>query len=433
MSLHHVFNKCLNGIYAMAMFNPIMNIKNKSKEEIAKLQEKRLKRILWVATKKVPFYKDYNSKIDFKNFSLNELNKLPIIDKDIIRSNPTAFIREDKSLKRISWKSTSGSSGKPFRVAKSYFSDAHELILGYRAWSFGKNDYKLRSPAVVLRSFSPKEGEKIYKIDHLRNFWYLSPYHINKEFLSEILKTFRNSNAKVLKGYPSSIYILTLLLKKEGVNISSIKTIITSSEMMLPLYRKTIESFWKIKVLDWYGQNERTVTVQQCDGGVYHNNDDYGIIEIDEEQNIIATSVLNNIMPLIRYNTKDKAIPYNKTKKTKKCTCGSELSIPFSGIIGRADDIIFKQDGTPIPTINFYTMMDSLDRVKQFLITQEKDYSIYMQVSENSPIDYKYLKKIEAGIKQRVGDFPIQIKIVDEIERDKKTDKLKIIESKVKL
>ena len=153
----------------------------------------------------------YKSEIDFNNFSLKELNKLPIVEKQDIQNDINRFLREDVNPSKLRWKATSGSSGKPFQVPKSYFSDAIEVLLGYRAWSMGRFLYKLREPAIVLRSFSPKENEPIYRRDRVRNFWYISPYHINENYLEEFLNIFKKSKAKILKGYPSSIYILTLL------------------------------------------------------------------------------------------------------------------------------------------------------------------------------------------------------------------------------
>ena len=303
-------------------------------------------------------------------------------------------------------------------------------MLGYRAWSFGKHSYGLREPAIVIRSFSPKENEPIHKRDIIRNFWYLSPYHINDAHLPVFLDTFKKSKAKVLKGYPSSVYILTLLLKKHNIKLPQIQTIITSSETMLPKYRDEIESYWQCDVLDWYGQNERTVTVQQCSYGNYHNNDDYGICEIDTDNTIIATSLNNDIMPLLRYHTNDKAIPL--LNKNITCECGRAMHIPFKGIEGRQDDILYKEGKEAIPTINFYNLMEKFQNIKQFYILQEEDLSVNMEISENQPLNDKELFELREGIIQRLGNVPLQINVVKEIQRNKQTDKVKIIESKVK-
>jgi len=430
MKASHALNKILNILYAYLNYSDFLKFQHKTQNEIQKIQEKKLKYILQIAVDKVPYYKPFKSKIDFNNFSLEELKKLPIINKDIIRQNPSNFIREDKDINNLQWKSTSGSSGKPFQVPKSYYSDAIEVMLGYRAWSLGKFTYKLREPAIVIRSFSPKEGEPIHKRDWLRNFWYLSPYHINEAHLLIFLETFKKSKAKVLKGYPSSIYILTLLLKKSNIKLPQIQTIITSSETMLPKYREEIESYWECDVLDWYGQNERTVTVQQCSYGNYHNNDDYGICEIDSDNNIIATSLNNDVMPLLRYHTNDKATPLDNTKIT--CECGRAMSIPFKGIFGRQDDILYREGKEPIPTINFYNLMEKFQNIKQFHILQEEDLAVTMNLSENQPLTKKELSDLREGIEQRLGNIPITINVVKDIQRNKQTDKVKIIESKVK-
>lgn len=429
MTLRNTLNNIANTIYIYANYNKYLKFLYSSKTDIKAYQEKKLKYIIKIAVNKVPYYKAYKQDIDFNNFSSNELYKLPIVNKDIIKKNPLRFIREDKDINKLRWKSTSGSSGKPFKTPKSYFSDAIEVILSYRAWSFGENFYKLRSPAVVLRSFSPKEGKPIHKRDIIRNFWYISPYHINQNSLPIFLDVFKESKAKVLKGYPSSIYILTLLLKKNNIKLNQIKTIITSSETMLQMYRLEIEKYWECDILDWYGQNERTVTVQQCSYGNYHNNDDYGICEIDGDNNIIATSLNNDIMPLLRYQTNDKAIPLEN--EIINCKCGSLMSIPFKGILGRQDDIIYKQGKKPIPTINFYNLMEKFQNIKHFEVIQEQDLSVIVSIVEDRPLTINEKLNLENGLTERLGNIPIKINIVEEILRNKKTDKMKIIKSKV--
>lgn len=200
---------------------------------------------------------------------------------------------------------------------------------------------------------------------------------------------------------------------------------------MLSKYRKEIENYWLCDVLDWYGQNERTITAQQCAYGNYHNNDDYGICELDSENNIIATSLNNDIMPLLRYHTNDKAIPLQE--KSISCGCGRQMTIPFKAIEGREDDILYKEGKEAIPTINFYNLMEKFQKIKQFYILQEENLSVTMSISENEPLTQNELINLEAGIKQRLGNIPLTINVVKEIQRNKQTDKIKIIESKVKL
>jgi phenylacetate-CoA ligase len=272
-------------------------------------------------------------------------------------------------------------------------------------------------------------GELPYKVDRVLNYWYLSPFDINQKNLDTYIKFIKKSGAKLLRGYPSSIYILTLLLKENNIKLPQIQTLFTSSENLLPNYKKTIEDYWQVPLIDWYGQNERTVTVQMCEYGTYHNNDEYGIVELDARNQILATSLNNNVMPLIRYATNDLAIPTLQ----KNCKCGRGLSIPFEGIDGRADDLLVKEDGTIIATVNIYNAMEKFQDVKQFKILQQLNKSIELTLSENKPLTSSYINAIEVELRQRLGNVKIKVSLVKEIERDRNTEKIKSIQTLIKI
>lgn len=412
-------SKIKNYIFIKRNFSEYDNFQWKSAEEIERIRTNKLKDIIKKAVDFVPFYKNLDLKIDFENFSLDELKKFPVINKQVIKENFKDFCSIEFNGKASH---TSGSTGTPFEFIVPFESDAIEKITSNRAWSMGKDyTYKSGDQIIVLRTYSPKEGEPLYKISG--DYWYLSPFHINESNLALYLSVIEKSKAKIIRGYASSIYIFTLLLKQKNIKIPQIKTIVTSSETLLPTYRSVIEEYWGLPVLDWYGQNERTVTVQQCWAGNYHNNDDYGIIELSDKNEIIATSLNNYVMPFIRYNTGDKAIPLDG--KAPICPCGRHLSIPFKGIEGRNDDILIKDDGTKVPSINIYTIMHELDFINQFQIIQSKNTDIVINVIGNLD-DAKELLLCN-NIRNRLGNVAIKINVVDEIERDLSTGKIKTI------
>tara|TARA_B100000809_G_C15138468_1_gene531791 strand:+ start:2589 stop:3881 length:1293 start_codon:yes stop_codon:yes gene_type:complete len=399
-----------------------------SKEEKEKHTLGKLKNIIKVAVDTVPYYK--NVKIDFDNFSLEELKKFPIIDKNIIRSEMDSFISSKKNAQSI-LSHTSGSSGKPFNFYVTQESEALEDLTAYRAWSMGREySYIPNDPVLVLRTYVPKDGDPLYKVDKRRNYWYLSPFDINNKNLELYLEVIKKSEAKIIRGYGSSIYLFTLLLKENKVKVPQLKTIVTSSETLIPYQRRIIEDYWGIPVLDWYGQNERAITVQQCWAGNYHNNDDYGLVELNEKNQIIATSLNNDIMPFIRYNTEDVAIPMDEN--IDECKCGRTLSIPFKAVLGRSDDILVKSDGTKIPTANFSTAMKNYEKLKQFKIIQKIDNTLDLYLVLEKNVNDLYIEKIRGEVIQRLGNLEINVELVNEIERDRRTGKIKVTECLLK-
>jgi len=393
-----------------------------SKGELEIIRMKKLRQIIRTAINTVPYYRELKLEIDLENFTINDLIKFPIVNKQLIRSMPEKF-RSERYRGRIS--KTSGSSGEPFKFYLPFDSTTVDLVTAQRAWTMGKNyQYSPGDPIVVVRSYAPKLGEPIIKIDRKNNFLFISPFHLSEEFLPDILDLIRNSGAKIIRGYASSVYILTLLLKENDVKIKGVETVVTSSETLLPAYRELIEKYWGIPVLDWYGQSENTVTAQQCWVGNYHNNDDYGITELSDENEIIATSLNNNVMPFIRYNTGDKAIPL-KTP-IDFCPCGRNFSIPFAGILGRSDDILVKLDGTLIPTANFSTAMKKFGMIKQFQIVQHPNRDVTLSVVIDMEDTRKYRYQVSEIFNQRLGDVQLNICEVEAIKRDPKTGKVKV-------
>ena len=93
--------------------------------------------------------------------------------------------------------------------------------------------------------------------------------------------------------------------------------------------------------------------------------------------------------------------------------------------------MIYKEGKHPIPTINIYNLMEKFQEVKQFYILQESDLSVKMIVTESKPISSESLSRLKTGIRQHIGNLPLEVDVVKEIKRNKKTDKIKIIESRV--
>ena len=169
-------------------------------EQIKRIQKDKLRKILYLTITSVLYYRRLNLNINFENFSLDKLQKFPIIDKKTIMSNLDDFIVAN--AKNGMWSHTSGSTGAPFHFKLPLQSNAIEKLTTARAWSMGKDyAYKDGDAIIVLRSYSPKQGEPIHK--KVKNFWYLSPFHINKAnldiYLNIIKKQLRSEERRVGK------------------------------------------------------------------------------------------------------------------------------------------------------------------------------------------------------------------------------------------
>jgi phenylacetate-CoA ligase len=79
-----------------------------------------------------------------------------------------------------------------------------------------------------------------------------------------------------------------------------------------------------------------------------HVSPEYGVIELapdgdDGEHEILATGLINDAMPFLRYRTGDRAL----LGDAKACSCGRGLPT-FGTLIGRIDENVITPEGVPV-------------------------------------------------------------------------------------
>jgi phenylacetate-coenzyme A ligase PaaK-like adenylate-forming protein len=109
----------------------------------------------------------------------------------------------------------------------------------------------------------------------------------------------------------------------------------------------------RLPAYETYGLVELAVAAGERQRGSLHWFPEFGYVEalgpdgepsLDESGEIVATSLLDADMPLIRYRTGD-ALALGQT--SEPCGCGRGLPRLFS-IEGRRDDIVYAADGRPV-------------------------------------------------------------------------------------
>ncbi len=343
----------------------------RSEDAIKRYQYRKLKRLLIECSKNVPYYRDLFEKINFKpeiDFtSIEDLSKVPILDKKKVRGNPKAFINQKNSSNVLEFK-TSGSSGDPFCSIVNFTQWIIEQSVVWRGWKLA--GYKFRDKIAVLRSYCPEDSDPLIKFDRLRNFIYYSPFHLIESNMESYVNHMIANNVRFLRGYPSSLTIFAHYLKSKQGSRLRLKGIFTASEVLSPADRNLIEEVFGCEIFDYYGLAEQVVTFSECKfhSGL-HNNHEYGYLELIEEEKtgaykIIGTNLNNKAMPLIRYDTEDLVEKFSLSN----CQCGYK-SLSVDRVLGRADVFIITPDGGEIPTVNFYTVLEHFP-VKSWQILQ---------------------------------------------------------------
>ena len=280
--------------------------------------------------------------------------------------------------------------------------------------------------SVWIRRHSPKDENDLVVKDYELKRIYLSPFHLNDEHIHNYVEIINGTKTTTIVTYPSTAYWLACMIEKHNLKLPYVKCIHAASEKCLEPWALKVKEVFGFDLKMHYGLVEKaSFMYQSSESNYYHEDLTYSFTEFAKDGTIIGTPFMNYVMPFLRYQTND-LVTLNKDVKFD-----SSRPLTVTEIDGRADDMIVSQNGTRIPSVNFYTVMYKVDQVKMFQLHQKSDKSIEFKVVLNELTDDLF-SKLEKETKKRVGNLPVKFEIVDEIARDPKTGKIRCVLTDVK-
>jgi phenylacetate-CoA ligase len=244
---------------------------------------------------------------------------------------------------------------------------------------------------------------------------------MNDRTLPLYLAELERIQPKEIIGYPSAIYaVAEYCLRRRLPPLVKPRAVVTNSETLWAWQRAAIEKVFGCQVADYYGSAECVAFAGQCEAGSYHFNPHLSIVEIVDGQGrpvgpgesgaLVATTLTNDVMPLIRYRIGDDA-----TRSASRCPCGSPWP-SASAILGRQDDVIITPDGRPIGRIDH--IFKGMTGIRECQVIQETATAVRLDVVPGTGFDAAQRALLVRHLRERIGqEFEIDIRLVREIPR----------------
>lgn len=405
-----------------------------SRKELEELQNKKLRALINHAYHNVPYYNRvfrerniYPDDIKGKE----DLRKLPILTKDIIRENLHDLTARNIPRSNIIEAHSSGSTGEPLK----YYIDKNSYSSGwaqtYRCWNW--TGYELGDPYVKI-SLNPRNSYSKKIQDLLMNTKYIYGFGITEQNLGQELDIIKNFNPKIIRGYASYMFGMAKNMEKLNLQYTG-ATITTTGSMLYPHYRKTIEKQFNCKIFDAYGGESTPISYECEEHSGYHIADEDVIVEFmkdgervaaEELGRIIYTNLNNYAMPFINYNINDLG-----RYTDDGCNCSRGLSL-MKSIEGRDSDLVMTPSGDFIVVEFFVILFEYIEGVDQFQVIQEKTNKLNIKIIKNSKFTSDDLIKIKNEVQKKMGaDSEIDIEFVDEIPLSGRSGKRRIVISNI--
>ena len=397
-----------------------------SAEKLKALQINYLKKFLLHSSKHSIFlnklFNEYNFKPDKLN-ALSDLTALPLLKKETIRANMDSFLVDNLESFNVRWAKTSGTTGKAlkFPLSSECFQREHAFRALHYSWGGINIGEKIAVCAGHPVTYQNRKSPPFWLHDYSNNWLLLSSYHLTERNLKYYIEELARFNPVLLKGYPSSVYLLALANLHYGQKVHP-RAVYTASETLYDFQRQTIEEAFGCKVYNWYGTGEMCANIVECEQGRLHMKPEHSYVEIlghdnkpaapGEEGRVVCTGFGNYAFPLIRYDIGDIVVP----SKEKICTCGRGGTI-IDKIIGREEDYIVTPDGRFVGRLD-HLFKDS-HTVKLAQIIQNDLNEIILRIVKTESYTAKDEQTILKEARLRLGDsIKIQFDYVDHISKE---------------
>ena len=330
------------------MFN--RKIETMPREKIKEIQLKRLKETVRRVYENVPFYKRKFKEFDIKPDdikTLDDIRKLPFTTKEDLRKNMPFGMLSLSLDECVELHASSGTTGIPVTAC------------------YTRNDLEVWSE-VMARCLSMAG---LTRKDIFQNpipygtFTGAFGFHYGAQKIGALvipsgkgqserqIKLMEYYGTTFISGVASYVMRLAQVAQEMGVDLHKLKVRngLFGAEMFTSGLKKRIMDAWNMDVHDIYGLTEMcgpgvSADCDQHDG--LHLWEDHFLVEcldpktlepveLEEEGELVITTLTKEGMPLIRYRTRDLAKLFDQ----KTCDCG-RTHIKHTPIKGRTDDMI---------------------------------------------------------------------------------------------
>ena len=359
--------------------------------------------------------------------TLDDLQRFPILTKDIYRADPSAFAADGVDRYRKFF--TSGSTGKPLsgywdkhcaelkRAAKLFTECWTGFEIGDPVWCLYGNPLEERSGLAKVR------GQ--LRINLLNRTSYLDLLRLDEAALQDFVAKTRDNQPALIWGHTHGLYALAKYLLANEITSFRPGAAMSAGMPVHDFERQAIEAAFACELFNRYGCEEFGVIAAECpeQHGLHILTDSLMVECVDPEGRpvspghpgqILITDLHNRATPFIRYRLEDIVVLSDQT-----CSCGRHYPL-LESIDGRSADFLIATDGALVSGVSLtdHFMMD-IAGISQIQLVQDALDHLIVNVVRTAD----YTSECEQAIGHQVhhflgSDMAYDIHHLDEIPRE---------------
>lgn len=424
----------------------LKQIEFQSSQEVQRLHEQRLTALLRHAWDTTDYYReileDCGAVVDGR-VSLHRFEDIPFLTKDIIRTEKERLVSRKLPPDRKSFENSSGgSTGQPVQFMQdNVYWDVNVATKLYHFGMFGKNPGE---PELKIwgSEFDLIKGSESLQAG-LKNWLYnrrsLQCFHLPQKHIINIVKQINSFKPKIIWAYRDGIDVIAKYVNSNEISMHQPAAVVLGGGTIYPHIIESVTNAFNAPVISMYGSREMGDVGCQCEQekGLHISMNSHKVEVIDQhdrpviEQDgeLVITSLQNYAMPFIRYKIGDRGMLY-----ASPCSCGRAFPV-MAPVSGRVVEALVNSKGEMVDAI-FFVMLFGVyfnsGFVHRFQVVQEDYDQLQINIILEqgvAPADAEQsLSQIEIKIKELMGqECGVKFDFVTEIPLTKSGKHLYVI------
>lgn len=324
-------------------YNLLIELEKAPVEKVREYQFNQVKKLVTNAFERSAFYRRKYETVSFhpREFkSLDDLKKIPVLTKEEIRKFSEELILSPYQKSELILGPTSGTTGKALALYFDKKVEAREWASICYQWR--RVGYMPGDGRIELRGFIDRDVDYLYLPDDkvLR----INLVKLSESNIASILQKIEQVGYKFIHGYPSAVLKFANIVRRTNKKYNP-KAILMASEVLYDWQMSEIDEVFSCSKIIHYGMAERVALGAWAEDRRYYFIPAYGVVEFDHEKNeMIATGLINDVMPLIRYRLTDDVENFSLNPLP-----GKTLFPVIGKINGREEDVTYDSLGRVVP------------------------------------------------------------------------------------
>ncbi len=347
--------------------------------------------------------------------------RIPVLKSSVVMQHRERMCTVDPA--RLDPGSTGGTSGKPLKFYLDRNRSPVELAFVHDAWS--RAGYRAGEPRCVMRGVELRDAGGHMEYDASLAELRCSVFHLTDKVMRAYHHEIHARGIRYIHGYPSALAVFASFLLRSGIGpMSEIRGVFPISERFYAAYRNIIaRAFDHAAIVPFYGLSEKVAFAREREAELdtYDFDPLYGDTELVDGSGavvtrpgqmgrIVSTGLLFRGMPLIRYQTGDRAELVELPRFDNGYRLGVRKITPKHG-----HEFFVGRSGILISLSGVLQISEEMFDIREFQFYQDKAGEAVLRVAPlrgHAPDLTSYIDLIN---RKAAGELDVKIEVVERI------------------